>query len=41
MRPLTYDTPKPLIKVNGKPMIESVIDSLHENDINDITVVVG
>ncbi len=41
MRPLTYQTPKPLIKVNGKPMIESVIDGLHQNGIDDITVVVG
>ena len=25
MRPLTYKTPKPLIRVAGKPMVESVI----------------
>lgn len=41
LRPLTYTTPKPLVKVDGKPMIESVIDSLHQNGINDITIVVG
>ena len=41
MRPLTYKTPKPLVEVDGKPMIESVIDALHENGINDISVVVG
>lgn len=41
MRPLTYETPKPLIPVHGKPMIESIIDGLHQNDINDITIVVG
>ena len=40
MRPLTYKTPKPLVEVDGKPMIESVIDALHENGINDISVVV-
>lgn len=39
MRPLTYETPKPLIPVHGKPMIESIIDGLHQNDINDITIV--
>lgn len=41
MRPLTYETPKPLIKVAGTPMIESIIKSLHQNEIDDITVVVG
>lgn len=41
MRPLTYEMPKPLIPVHGKPMIESIIDGLHQNDINDITIVVG
>lgn len=41
MHPLTYKTPKPLISVQGKPMIESVIDGLHQNNINDISVVVG
>lgn len=41
MRPLTYETPKPLIPVHGQPMIESVIAGLHQNNIEDITVVVG
>lgn len=41
MRPLTLTTPKPLISVNGTPMIESVINALHKNDINEIYVVVG
>jgi CTP:phosphocholine cytidylyltransferase-like protein len=41
MRPLTYQTPKPLISVNGKPMIETIIEALHENHINEIYVVVG
>lgn len=41
MRPLTYTTPKPLVKVNGKAMIESVIDGLHQNGIVDITIVIG
>ncbi|MEE6636415.1 NTP transferase domain-containing protein [Limosilactobacillus pontis] len=41
MRPLTYHTPKPLIRVNGKPMIESVIEGLHQNQINDISIVTG
>lgn len=41
MRPLTETTPKPLIKVFGKPMIESVIDALNEAKIGRIFVVVG
>ncbi|MCI2030948.1 NTP transferase domain-containing protein [Limosilactobacillus sp.] len=41
MRPLTYKTPKPLIRVAGKLMVESVIEGLHQNGIYDISIVVG
>lgn len=41
MRPLTNEIAKPLVKVNGTPMIESVINSLQANQITDITVVTG
>ena len=41
MHPLTLKTPKPLIKVNNVPMIESVINALHINGIYEIYVVVG
>ena len=41
MQPITFKTPKPLIKVNGVPMIENVIGALHNNGINEIYVVVG
>lgn len=41
MRPITLTTPKPLIAVNSKPMIETVIEALHTNDIREIYVVVG
>ena len=41
MQPLTFDIPKPLIKVNGTRMIESVIAALRKNNINEIYVVVG
>lgn len=41
MRPLSNSIPKPLIKVNRVPMIESVIEALRENDIHEIYAVVG
>ena len=41
MQPLTFTTPKPLISVNGTPMIESVINALHQNHIFEIYIVVG
>ena len=41
MHPVTLTTPKPLVKVNGMRMIDTVIDGLHKNGINEIYVVVG
>ena len=41
MLPLTEITPKPLITVNGKPMIETIIDGLEKRGVETITVVVG
>lgn len=41
MRPVTDTTPKPLIRVNGTRMIDSVIGALHKNGITEIYVVVG
>lgn len=41
MMPVTLETPKPLIKVNGIRMIESVIQGLHNNGIYEIYIVVG
>lgn len=41
LQPLTLSIPKPLIKVNGVRMIDSVIDALHQNGINEIYIVVG
>lgn len=41
MLPLTEKTPKPLIKVHGTPMIETVIRGLRYRGIHEIYVVVG
>ena len=41
MKPVTLSTPKPLISVNGKRMIDTVIEGLHNNGIFEIYVVVG
>ena len=29
LRPFTGDTPKPLIKINGKPILGYIIDHIH------------
>lgn len=39
--PLTEKIPKPLVKVNGIPMVETVICALKKNNINEIYIVVG
>ena len=41
MQPVTFETPKPLVKVNGIRMIDTVIRGLQENGIHEIYVVVG
>ena len=41
MRPLTSTTPKPLVRVNGVRMIDTVIRALRENELYEIYVVVG
>ena len=41
MRPVTDTTPKPMIRVKGTRMIDSVIKALHKNGIYEIYVVVG
>lgn len=41
MRPLTLETPKPLVRVNGKRMIDTVIDGLHQQGITEIYIVIG
>ncbi len=41
MQPITLTTPKPMVKVNGTRMIDTVINALHKNGIYEIYVVVG
>ena len=41
MQPLTLEVPKPLVRVNGVQMIDTVVDGLRVNGINEIYVVVG
>lgn len=41
MQPVTLETPKPLVRVNGIRMIDTAIRGLHKNGITEIYVVVG
>lgn len=41
MRPFTYEIPKPLIPVNGKPLLEYGITLLRDNNIKDIVITVS
>ena len=41
MHPVTLTTPKPLVRINGKRMIDTVIEGLHNNNIFEIYIVVG
>lgn len=41
MNPVTLQTPKPLVKVNGVRMIDTVIQGLQFNSIHEIYIVVG
>lgn len=41
MRPLTYELPKTMIPVNGRPILEHIIELLRDNEIRDILILVG
>lgn len=41
LAPITLNTPKPLIKVNGKRIIDTLLDALLDAGIQDITIVRG
>jgi bifunctional UDP-N-acetylglucosamine pyrophosphorylase/glucosamine-1-phosphate N-acetyltransferase len=40
MRPLTYTTPKPLLEVHGKPLIERLVETF-PSSIDELIIVVG
>ena len=41
MRPFTYEMPKSLISVKGRPILEHTIELLRENNIRDIVISIG
>ncbi|MCQ2485349.1 MAG: NTP transferase domain-containing protein [Clostridia bacterium] len=41
MNPATLNRPKPMVKVNGVRIIDTLIDALLKSEINDITIVRG
>lgn len=41
MVPINLSTPKALLEVNGEPIIERIIQQLHEVDVKNIIIVVG
>lgn len=41
LAPVTDNTPKPMVEVNGIRMVDTIIDALHKNGIYEIHIVVG
>ena len=41
LRPLTLDTPKPMVLVNNKPFLEYLIGLLKENGIKEVVLLLG
>lgn len=41
MNPITLTTPKPLVKVNGVQIIDTVIQALYKNNIYEIYIIIG
>lgn len=41
LMPITLNTPKPLIRVNGTRIIDTMLDALYQKDIRDIYIVRG
>ena len=41
LRPFTYEIPKPLIPVNGRPLLEYAIETLRQHEITSIIITVS
>ena len=41
LRPITNDTPKCVLKINGKPIIQNTIEVFRNNGIKDISIIRG
>jgi len=41
LKPITGHTPKPLVKINGVPIIETIIEGLILNGITEIYIVIS
>lgn len=41
MRPFTYEMPKALIPVNGRPVLEYIIENLRRFDVRDLIISIG
>jgi len=41
LRPHTYVTPKPLLRVGGKPVMSYILDQLREMDIREVVFITG
>ncbi len=41
MRPFTYELPKPMIPVKGRPILEYTVERLRDVDVRDIVILVG
>ena len=41
MLPITKDTPKPMVKVNGKRIIDTILDAVKEAEIEEVIIVRG
>jgi NDP-sugar pyrophosphorylase family protein len=41
LRPITYEIPKPMVLIHGRPLLEHTINLLKKNDIRDIILSIG